>query len=89
MMFRGGVRIMRIFAIAIVLMPAPALAQGGSAPAGAGRGHYVSRIICERVVELGSRIASRRVCATQAQWDEFRRLTRQEIDRQQQASSRP
>jgi hypothetical protein len=76
---------MRILALAIALTSAPAFAQGGAAPA-TQPGYDASRIICERVRELGSRIASRRVCATQAEWDEFRRTTRQSIDRVQQGA---
>jgi hypothetical protein len=36
--------------------------------------------ICEKQTVLGSRLATRRVCATRAQWEEYRRLDREAIE---------
>lgn len=41
------------------------------------------KIICENQAELGSRLATKRVCLTRAQWDEKRRQDRALIERSQ------
>jgi hypothetical protein len=42
------------------------------------------RMICRNIREVGSRIASHRVCMTSTQWAEQRRQQRQDVERQQQ-----
>ena len=42
-----------------------------------------NRMICEKQEVLGSRLQSRRVCMTAAEWDLKRREERQSIDRNQ------
>ena len=42
-----------------------------------------NEIVCERQQQLGSRIASARVCKTRAEWAEERRTQRQDIDKAQ------
>ncbi|RST29903.1 hypothetical protein HMF7854_02990 [Sphingomonas ginkgonis] len=44
-----------------------------------------NRMICERIEELGSRLAARKVCMTAAQWAEQRRQDRDVVDRLQQS----
>ena len=39
--------------------------------------------ICEKQPVLGSRLTTRRVCATRAEWEEMRRLDKDAIDRAQ------
>jgi len=39
--------------------------------------------ICENQTVLGSRLTMRRVCGTRAEWEEKRRLDREEIDKAQ------
>lgn len=39
--------------------------------------------ICQTEKVLGSRLATRRVCATRAEWTEYRRLDREAIDQSQ------
>ena len=39
--------------------------------------------ICENLTIIGSRLTTRRVCATRAEWDEKRRLDKEEIDKAQ------
>ena len=39
--------------------------------------------ICERQTILGTRLATRRVCGTRAEWEEKRRLDRDAIDKAQ------
>ena len=40
-------------------------------------------IVCEKQEVIGSRLVSRRVCMTRAQWEDLRNQDRQEIDRAQ------
>jgi hypothetical protein len=39
--------------------------------------------ICETITPIGSRLGSKKVCATRAEWAEKRRLDREAIDRGQ------
>lgn len=40
-----------------------------------------NEIVCEKQEEIGSRLASHRVCKTRAEWAEERRLNRMDIDK--------
>ena len=42
-----------------------------------------NEIICERQTQLGSRLATERVCKTRAQWAEERLLNRQDVEKAQ------
>ena len=39
--------------------------------------------VCQNQPVLGSRLATRRICATRAEWEEYRRLDREAIDQTQ------
>jgi len=39
--------------------------------------------VCEKVVPTGSRLVSRRVCATRAEWEDKKRQDRQAVDKAQ------
>lgn len=54
-----------------------------SPPGAAGQVANPNQIICERQKVLGSRLASRRVCMTRAQWADLQLQDRQEIERVQ------
>jgi hypothetical protein len=56
----------------------PLLAQGQAKPA-----KDPNEKICEKQSIVGSRLATRRVCATRAEWAEKRRLDREAIDQGQ------
>ena len=74
---------MRILAIlSLVLLPAAALASDDTESA-QGRNDDPNRVVCRNITEIGSRLARRRVCQTQAQWDEQQRLTRAEMENRQ------
>jgi hypothetical protein len=45
--------------------------------------------ICEKETIIGSRLATRRVCATRAEWEEKRRLDREAMDRIQMSPNGP
>ena len=42
-----------------------------------------NEVVCEKQVELGSRVAMKRVCLTRAEWVERRRLDRMEVEKAQ------
>ena len=39
--------------------------------------------ICEKITPVGSRLTAKRFCGTRAQWEEKRRLDREEVDKVQ------
>ena len=43
----------------------------------------LQKVICEKHEVVGSRLATKRVCKTRAEWMQERLATRQEIDKQQ------
>jgi hypothetical protein len=45
--------------------------------------------ICEKETIVGSRLATRRVCATRAEWEEKRRLDREAVDQAQRSANGP
>ena len=73
----------------LLIMSAAALFATSGAPAvaqqqqGAKPARDPNEIVCERQEELGSRIATQRVCKTRAQWAEERRVSREDIDKAQ------
>jgi hypothetical protein len=71
--------------VAGALIAAP-VAAGGTASAQAG-GYDPNERICEKTVTTGSRLASKTVCMTRAQWDERRRDDRDAIERAQRAAN--
>jgi len=60
---------------------AGAVAQQPAQPKGTSAS---DRVICRNIHEVGSRIASHRLCMTATQWAEQRRQQRQDVERQQQ-----
>jgi hypothetical protein len=74
-------------AAAVLGMSAPAFGQNAQ-PAqpqqqGAKPARDPNEIVCERQQELGSRIASARVCKTRAEWADERRAQRMDVDKAQ------
>jgi len=45
-----------------------------------------NEVVCEKQSVIGSRLATRRVCATRAEWAEKRRLDREAIDQGQRSA---
>lgn len=61
-----------------------AFAQTAEAPpAKDAKGRNMDEVVCEKSEVVGSRVATKKVCMTRAQWAELRRTDRQEIDRAQ------
>lgn len=67
----------------IALAPTSALAEQGPSP------KDPNERICEKQSVVGSRLATRRVCATRAEWEEKRRLDKEAIDRAQMGPNGP
>ncbi len=70
-------------AAAVFMMSAvPAMAGENSNPAGKAA-KDPNQVVCEKQEVLGSRVATKKVCKTRAEWAEQRRLERLEIDKAQ------
>lgn len=64
----------------------PSIAQSPpppTLPAKEKRDNDLNKVVCERQESTGSRIASKRVCMTKAQWAERQLQDRQELERVQ------
>lgn len=75
-----------LFFVAL-FMSGTALAQqpaGNASSNGSGAGGAdPNQMICRTIRETGSLLGRSRICKTRAQWEEERRVTRQNIDRAQ------
>ena len=71
---------------ALVVSSAAAIAQAPTETATTtkvGPGNDPNEIVCRRQQEIGSRLNTRRVCRTRAEWAQLRDQTRQVVDRVQ------
>ncbi|HVU31565.1 MAG TPA: hypothetical protein VHE36_14305 [Sphingomicrobium sp.] len=70
----------------LLLTAAPAVAQTQATPAStapqAKSKDDPDRVICQNQEQIGSRIATKRVCMTAAQWKEHDAALRQQLDQQ-------
>src|SRR5258708_1313379 len=66
---------------AIAVSPAFSQTQPAQQPPAAKAGPNPNEVVCEKQEEIGSRLATHRVCMTRAQWAEQRRLNRQDIEK--------
>ncbi len=71
--------------VGLVLGATAAFAQAPSATDGDARGpgNNPDQIVCEKQVEIGSRLASRRVCRTRREWQEYRLEARKTAEKVQ------
>lgn len=81
-------KLMFTTAAAVFGMSAPAFAQSAppaqpSQPQAAKPSRDPNEIVCERQQQLGSRLATERVCKTRAEWAEERRTQRMDVDKAQ------
>jgi hypothetical protein len=74
----------RLVAIVLLVTAVPALAQAQSAQRSKPAKNDPGRIICEKVEQIGSRLATKRICMTAAQWAEKRRMDREDLESSQQ-----
>jgi hypothetical protein len=68
-------------ALVVCLVSAPAIAQ--TAAPTQSKPQVDNQKICQKVEVIGSRIASKRVCMTRAEWDDARLQDRQALERVQ------
>jgi hypothetical protein len=69
-------------AVSAALFTAPAAGQQ-AAPTSPQRAADPNEKICEDIVQTGSRLATRRICATRAEWDDRRRQDREAVEKAQ------
>jgi invasion protein IalB len=84
--------IARLACAALLFGAAPIAAQTtstGATPAPNSKQKDPNRIICERQQEVGSRLASKRVCMTAVQWEEQHRRDREAVEENQRRSLEP
>ena len=79
----------RLVTMALLLIAVPALAQTRAAQQAKPAKNDPDRIICEKIEQIGSRLATKRICMTAAQWAEKRRMDREDLENVQQRSFRP
>jgi hypothetical protein len=48
-----------------------------------------NEIVCEKITAIGSRVATKRVCATRAEWTERRRLDKEAMEQAQRMGNGP
>jgi invasion protein IalB len=71
---------------AVAILSAGAVAQQAQSPAASNETKKASdpnEIVCEKQEVTGSRLATKRVCMTRAQWADARSQDREEIERVQ------
>jgi hypothetical protein len=74
-------------ALAVFAIGTPALAgTSGDNPAPAAKAEdegQQNKVVCRRVEAIGTRLASKRVCRTKAEWDAEAAANRQDLERSQ------
>lgn len=73
----------RLVAIVLLVTAVPALAQAQSDQRSKPAKNDPNRVICEKVEQIGSRLATKRICMTAAQWAEKRRMDREDLESSQ------
>ena len=74
-----------LIAISVLLTAVPAVAQDAAQPQPAkSKAKDPNKVVCEKVEAIGSRISSKRVCMTLAQWEEQKRIDREALQHAQQ-----
>lgn len=75
-------------AIAMLGSLNPAIAAMGP-PAGQRPALDPNQKICEDIIAIGSRLATKRICATRAEWAEKRKQDKEAVDQMQRLQGRP
>ena len=70
---------------AVIGVAAPALSQEAAKP----KKGDPDEIVCEKITTIGSRVATKRVCATRAEWAEKRKLDREAMEQAQRMGNAP
>jgi hypothetical protein len=77
-MFR---KYLALAAVTAMISATPALA--GTSESSGSKSRDLNEVVCEKIEVVGSRLATKKICMTRAEWAERRREQRQEIDRAQ------
>jgi hypothetical protein len=81
---------MRAYGVSLALVAIIGLnATAYSQPAPSANKGDPNEIVCERIGVIGSRLSTKRVCATRAEWVEKRKLDREAVDQAQRAANGP
>ena len=64
-------------------------APAGSEPTPKPKEGDPNEVVCEKITSIGSRVATKRVCATRAEWAEKRRLDKEAVDQAQRMGNGP
>ena len=70
---------------AVIGVAAPALSQEASKP----KKGDPDEIVCEKITAIGSRVATKRVCATRTEWAEKRKLDKEAMEQAQPMGNAP
>lgn len=74
------------FAVIAILTAAPAVAQTQpqlQAQSPVAKVSYADKVVCENELEIGSRLASHKICHTHSEWGQMRRDDRSATERTQ------
>lgn len=71
------------FALAYSAIPAAAAEPAPTAPAAQTEEGETNKVVCRRVEAIGTRLGSKKVCRTKAQWDQEAAANRQDLERSQ------
>ena len=80
---------MRFVMLAGAALVAAGLCSTGAVAADAGKKSDADKVICRTMDELGSRLASKRVCLTRSQWRQQQEAQRENVDRAQRIRTGP
>ncbi|MBV9931549.1 MAG: hypothetical protein JO013_11475 [Alphaproteobacteria bacterium] len=72
---------MRFVMLAGAALVAAGLCSSGAVAADAGKKSDSDKLICRTMDELGSRLASKRVCLTRSQWRQQEDMKREGLDK--------
>jgi hypothetical protein len=76
----------RSWRILLIVAAAGMCAPAWSEPAPKPKKGDPNEVVCEKIETIGSRVATKKVCATRAEWAEKRRLDRDAVDQAQRAA---
>jgi len=72
----------KLAALSLLFLPGAALAADDDAERTASASEP-DRLVCRNITQIGSRLNRRRICLTQAQWDEQQRVNRADMENRQ------
>lgn len=72
-------------AIALLMMAGPVSAKSDTATSNSAQSDEgeTNKMVCRRVESIGTRLGSKKVCRTKAQWDAEAAANRQDLERSQ------